>query len=111
MSRLHGDIPLEHLALEEELNEMEEFFDQNKTRFPKEEIAKGFVCLSHDYFTIGDDEKGSELLEKASKICPGYFDNEIKKHIKEDEMYKILVDNLTHHILQVAKSVLEGIGD
>lgn len=105
LHNLHGDVSKQDLELAKELLEMEEFFD-GRPDLPKDIIAKMLVALAHDWFDIGDDDKGSALLEKASKVCPGYFDNEIKVHIEEDEMYAFLVNNLTSMILQVAKSVL-----
>ena len=105
---LYGDIPKEHLELAKDLLEMEAFFLENENIYPPAEIAKGLLCLSRDWYSIGDEDKGSELIEKASKICPGYFENEIGRHIEEDELYAVLVEDLATHIIEVAKSILEG---
>ena len=70
---LHGDIPADHLELAEELEEMEEYFDTKPHGLEKSLHAKALVCISHDWYEMGDDEKGSELLEKAEKICPRIF--------------------------------------
>jgi len=104
---LHGDIPKEDLDLAEELLKMEAHFDENLELYGPAFSARVFCCLAHDYYEIGDDDKGYELLEKANKVCPGYFDNEIKAHIDEDPEFAHLVESLTHNILAVAKSVMD----
>ena len=108
-SRLHGDVPPEHIKLEEELLEMEDFFDSKKDFYDSSLISKAYVCLAHDYYSIGADEKGSELIEKAESICPGYFKNEIVDHINEDFTYKVLVENLATNIVGIARSIAESI--
>lgn len=104
---LYGDIPVEDRELEKELLEMEAYFNTHLDVYPPEMIARVFVCLSHDYYEISDDQKGSELLEKADKICPGYFDNQIKDHIEEDPDFAYLVENLTRNILVLARSIMD----
>lgn len=106
---LHGDIPPEHKRLVEELLELEAQFDHERLDHSPDVVAKAFVCMAHDYYHIGEDEYGGRLLEKADLACPGYFDNEIKKHIEEDGLYCMLVENLTADILDLIRSVKEGI--
>ena len=104
---LHGDIPKEDLELAEELLEMEAYFDAHLNEYAPDMVARIIVCLAHDYYEISDDEKGSELLEKADKICPGYFDNQIKSHIEDDSDFAYLVENLTRNILAIARSIMD----
>lgn len=103
---LHGDIPREDLELAEELLETESHFDANREHYTKDMCARVYVCCSHDWYEIGDDDKGRELLEKADKVCPGYFENQIKKHIDEDPDFACLVESLTTKILAVARSIM-----
>ncbi len=103
---LHGDISQEDRELAEELLRMENVIDLDGEVYGFPDCARMLVCLSHDWYDLGDDDKGRALLEKAEKICPGYFDNEIKMHIKEDPMYDYLVQSLAAKILAVARSIV-----
>ena len=104
---LYGDIHEEHRRLIEELLEMEDYFE-NKAGIEPSLVCKGFCCIAHDYYAMGDDEKGSELLAKANKIYPGYFDSKINDHIDQDPLYKELINSLTLIILQTARSITDG---
>jgi len=103
---LHGDISPEDLKTAEELLEMEEYFDIHRDAYGSDQCARVMVALAHDWYELDDDDKGRALLEKAEKVCPGYFDNEIKKHIKEDPEFDYLVKSLAGKILAVARSVV-----
>ena len=105
---LHGDIPAEDIELANELLEMEKHLDNNMVRYGPSIAARVCVCLSHDYYELGDDDKGRELLEKADKIYPGYFENKIKDHIDQDPDFELLVESLAEKILVVARSVIDG---
>lgn len=105
---LHGDISKADLELAEELLEMERHFYEHQEEYGPSMIARIYVCLAHDFYELGDDDKGSELLEKANKVCPGYFDNEIRAHIEEDPEFAYLVESLTQKILLLARSIIEG---
>lgn len=104
---LHGDIPAEDLELAEELLEMEAFFDAHLNVYPPDLVARVMCCLAHDWYEVGDDDKGSDLLEKANKVCPGYFDNQIKLHIEQDLEFARLVESLTNNILAIARSIVD----
>ena len=104
---LHGDIPEEHRELIKDLLEMEDYFD-SKIDLDPALVAKGTVCIAHDWYSMGDEDKGSDLLTKASKIYPGYFDGKINEHTEEDELYKKLVTSLTLIILETVKSISES---
>lgn len=104
---LHGDVPKEDLEIAEELLEMEDHFNLHGDIYPPSMVARIYVCLAHDWFEIGDDEKGHDLLLKADKVCPNYFDNQIKSHIMEDPEFAYLVESLTAKILAVAKSIMD----
>lgn len=110
-NNLHGDVSQKDLKLAKELLELEYFFDSKKSTMPISLIAKGYVCLSHDWYNLNDEDKGGELLEKANKVCPKYFKNQILDHMKESREYNALVKSLAYHILIVAKSIVEGIKD
>jgi hypothetical protein len=102
---LHGDIPVEHIELAKELEELEITLDSMIPNMDKPLLAKGFVCIAHDFYEMGDDDKGSELLEKAEKVCPGYFENEMLKHAEEDELFDLVVLGITKNILAIAASL------
>jgi len=108
---LHGDIPKAHIQWAKELEDMEEFFDTMPANMEKALIAKAIVCIAHDWYEMGDDEKGSQLLEKADKICPGYFDNEMLKHGDEDETFDLVILGITRNILAIAASIAGGSDD
>lgn len=105
---LHGDVSKEDLDLAEELLEMEEYFDTNGHKYESSLVSKAYVCIAYDWYTLGDDDKGLDLIKKANKNYPGYFDKKIAEHIDEDDMYRTVVINLTSNILGVAKSILDG---
>ena len=102
---LHGDISEEDRKVAEELLEMESHFDLNREAYGAAECARIYTCLSHDYYELHDDDKGRQLLEKADKICPGYFETGINVHMKEDPDFEYLVNSLAAKILAVARSV------
>lgn len=104
---LHGDVSEDDLEVAHELLEMEADFDANLDSFKPSIVARVFVCLSHDWYELGDDDKGGELLQKADKVCPGYFDNEIKADIDKDSDFARLVESLTAQILEVAHSIMD----
>lgn len=103
---LHGDVSTEDLRLAEEFLEMEAHFDQNVDHYLPHQVARIFVCLAHDWYELGDDEKGYDLLQKANKVCPRYFENQIKNDINEDSDFAYLIESLTNKILAVARSVM-----
>jgi hypothetical protein len=105
---LHGDVPAQDLELAEELLEMESHFNSHIDVYGAALCARVMVCISHDYYEIGDDDKGYELLQKAEKICPGYFENEIKLDIEQDPGFAYLVESLTEKILLVARSIMDS---
>ena len=109
MSRhnLHGDIPQEHRDLIEELLKIEDNVDGN-TKLEPAIIAKSMICMAHDWYAMGDEDKGATLLEKAEKAYPGYFDHKIKEHTDADTAYRELVDRLGLIILRTLKSISEG---
>jgi hypothetical protein len=91
--KLHGDVPQEHRELASQLEEMETYFDGNLSA-PLEMIAKGYVCLAHDWFSIGEEDEGHRLLGKADRVFPGYFTNKASDHADEDPDFARLMVNL-----------------
>jgi len=98
--KLFGDVPEEHRELARQLDEMEEYFDGAAKRgnLPMEKIAQGYVCGAHDYYQIDCEEEGNRLLEKAEKVCPGYFKTFMVQHTKEDKDFDTLVKQLTSEL-------------
>lgn len=102
---LHGDISEADKKVAEELLEMESHFGLHAKDYGPEECARVYVCLSHDWYELEDDDKGRQLLEKADKVCPGYFENQIKEHMKDPD-FDYLVGSLAGKILAVARSIV-----
>jgi hypothetical protein len=105
---LHGDVPKEYLDLVEELQEMEEHFDLNPSFYGPAMVARMYTCIAHDYYDIGLEERGHELLLKADKACPDYFTDQIIKDVEGDSNFAYLVESLTANILSVIKSIAES---
>lgn len=91
--KLLGDVPQEHKDLAVELEKMEKFLD-SKLHMPLEMIAKGYVCVAHDWFAIGEEDEGHRLLGKADKVYPGYFDTKSADHANEDPDFNRLMVSL-----------------
>lgn len=104
---LHGDVPKEDLIFAEELLEMERHFDIKSELYPDYMVARVFTALAHDWYEIGDDDKGGDLLEKANKVCPDYFSTRIKKDMEEDPEFDILVKSLTAHLWAIISGSIE----
>jgi hypothetical protein len=93
MKKLIGDVSEEHKKLAKELEELESILD-TKVELPKSILSKMFVCLAHDWFEISVDEEGHRMIEKAEKTCPGYFNEVIHRHQKEDPRFELICKNL-----------------
>ena len=89
-----GDIPVEHLELMKELKDLESWFDMYGQTIEPSIAAKGFVSIAHDYIFMYMEEEGLRLINRAEKICPGYFVEKIHEHAKYHSDYKKLVSNL-----------------
>ena len=83
--KFYGDIPIEHLNAIEELQSLEDWFNKHGSELPSLSVAKGFVAMSLDYFTMEIEEEGERLLRIAEKQCPGYFMGPIYVHIEKDK--------------------------
>jgi hypothetical protein len=103
---LFGDVSADDLKLAQELIEMETYFYEHLEDYGPSICARGLTCVAHDWYALDDDEKGSELLEKANEVCPGYFDNQINQDIENDPEFAYLVKSLTGKILILAKSIV-----
>lgn len=89
-----GDIPADHLELARELETLENWFATEGSRISSLAAAKGFTCISHDYYSIFFDEEGDRTLIKADKEHPGYFREPIFEDMARDEDFNRLVKNL-----------------
>jgi hypothetical protein len=106
--KLHGDVPEEHLKIAEELIGLEEYFESKAVTFPSDLMAKGYVCLAADWYAMGDEDKGRDLLDKAVKVCPTYFDREIKIQTQEDPTFNLLVRTLSANIVALFSDIVYG---
>jgi hypothetical protein len=99
---LHGDIPPEHIKLAEELVAMELYLDTKGQILTPELQAKGYTCIAADFYSMGDEETGQRLLDKAASVCSTYFDQTtgaINKHMDEDPEFNILMKHLMSTII------------
>jgi hypothetical protein len=92
--KYYGDIPEEHRKLIVELEALENWFNRHSSEIPPLSVAKGFVCIAHDYYFIYLEEEGERFLKLAEKRCPGYFTGPILIHIEKDKDFATLVENL-----------------
>lgn len=94
--KLLGDVSDEHKELARELEELEKYF--NGDQLPPEYRARGYVCCAHDWYKMGADEEGNRLIEKAEDVCPGYFQDIMIEHIKEDSDFALLCQSLVSEL-------------
>lgn len=104
MTKLAGDVSVEHRELAEQLTLFEETTDLDK--YADEMRAKVYVCLAHDWYCMGAEEEGNRLLLKADKTFPGYFQSSVIKHQLEDEVFDRVIKNIT---LELARMLVDGI--
>lgn len=104
--KLYGDVPEEHKELAIALTQTEKVFDLSMDT-DRSKLAKGYVCLSHDWYHIGMEEEGLRLLSKAEQVYPGYFKTMIAKHCYEDADFEFIVRNMTAELVRMMLSRLE----
>lgn len=109
--KLLGDVPESHRQLAKELEQAELYWDEKSkyTDFP-ELVSKAYVCLAHDWYQIGEEDQGALILQKAEKVCPGYFKNVIQKHTEADEDFNYIVRSLTTELIWVMAGTISGTG-
>jgi hypothetical protein len=105
--KLVGDVSEEHKKLAEDLEEMERYFDGAASRGIRSSIvAKGFVCLAHDWYKMGSDENGERLLEKAELVFPNYFKSQALIDADENVDFGILLKSLSVELASILISRL-----
>jgi hypothetical protein len=92
--KTYGDIPEIHQEILEELVLLEHWFNEHEKDLPVLDIAKGFVCMSHDFICLHMEEEAERLFNTVEKRCPGYFKAPIHIHMRQDVEYFHLVRNL-----------------
>ena len=104
--KMYGDISDEHKQLMTALDQQERVFDMdNLTDTAK--LAKGYVCLAHDWYILGNEDRGVVLLRKAEQIFPGYFRTMIAKHCYQDADFEYLVRNITAELVNIMLSSIQ----
>jgi hypothetical protein len=104
--KIYGDVSPEDQRLAIELVELEEILDEKGLMLSSDRLAKGYVCLACDWYSLGSEETGKLLLNKAEKACPNYFKNEIHLHMKEDDNYSFLIKNLSKNIIRLMSEII-----
>jgi hypothetical protein len=109
--KLAGDLSEEERKLTQELVEMESILDDKfrQQSMPSDRIAKGYVCVAHDWYALYCEEEGHRVLDKSEIVCPGYFKNFVQKHMAEDGFYDKIMNSLDGHLTLLMMDTLKGI--
>lgn len=91
-----GDIPTKDREIIKEVITLESWLEKYKSGLPTLSIAKANVCLAHDWYAVHLEEMGDLFINKAEKVCPGYFKAPIFVQMKNDPEYCKLIYQLTH---------------
>lgn len=89
--KFYGDISEEHLIAVQELQALEEWFNEHGDTLPILSVSKGMTCIAFDYYSMFMDEEGERFLKQAEQYCPGYFKGPILSHMDKDEEFALLV--------------------
>lgn len=79
----------EQIKIHNEIIEQLDFINKSNLSWIKRSSC--LVCLSYEYFNIGLDEKGINLLLDIPKE---YFEKELVNELKEDKNFLLLVNLL-----------------
>jgi hypothetical protein len=109
--RLAGDLSDEERALSKELEVMEILLDDKfrQKSMAIDRIAKGYVCIAHDWYALHCEEEGNRVLDKSELVCPGYFKDFVQKHISEDGFYSRIVTSLDTYLNMLLMENLKGV--
>ena len=109
--RLAGDLSEEERVLSRELELMELYLDDKSRQksMAIDRIAKGYVCIAHDWYALYCEEEGHRVLDKSEMVCPGYFKNFVQKHTAEDEFYDNIVKSLDSQLTDLLMDNLKGV--
>jgi hypothetical protein len=110
INMLIGNLPLDKREHAEELTKLEIEVSQS-FQIPKEQMAKVFVCLAHDWYQMDVEEQGQRLLEKAEAVCPGYFKETIIQHRLQDKNFETVIQNLTVELTWMLMERLNARGE
>lgn len=104
---LFGDISKEDREQAKALEEQEAWFDSKQGLAPPQILAKGYICLAHDWYVLSLEEKAQKLLDKADKICPTYFENYMGFDIQEDPDFEKVMAGIIDQIIKLYGIKLE----
>lgn len=101
-----GDIPLKDRQLLDELQALENWFNEHGEDLPILPVAKAMVCIAFDYYFAEFDEEGDRLIHRAEKLCPGYFKGPIHVDVEKDFEFAMLMTMLKKTLgFQLIKSL------
>ena len=108
--RSFGDLSEKHKKLTEELYKYERILDTKDAQngMSKEDRAKCYVCVAHDFYQMDMEEEGERLILKAEKVCPGYFKGPVIQHQKESPDFDNIIKNLTVELLYLLTNNLRS---
>lgn len=109
--RVAGDLHKQERDLSQELEVMELILDEKfkQKAMTIDRIAKGYVCIAHDWYALYCEEEGNRVLDKSEGVCPGYFKNFVQQHMAEDGFYHQIVTSLDNHLTMLMMDNLRGI--
>ena len=106
MYKLYGDVPEEHKKIAKELEELEVHLEQSSKNIEPKKLAKCYVYLASDWFNVGLDENGTDLIDKASKCCPDYFVEQIRVDMETDATYRVVVEKMYKNMLFIVSDLI-----
>lgn len=87
--------------LAKELTKNEQFLLNTLFDSPAQE-AKAWICLSYDWYNMGNIAKGQELIWKAEKACPTYFHLECRKDMSDSPTFALLMNAISIILMEIA---------
>lgn len=97
--RSHGDIPEFDLELVNQLIVMENLIYKHEDEISVLEVAKGLVCIAHDYLAVEMEEEAERLIKKVESKCPGYFKGPILSAANLDSDFAYLLCQLENTLV------------
>lgn len=85
--KLFGDVPPEHQEKANHLGNLEGLLAKNTKKWGKSKVAKGYLLLIYDWYSIGMEEEGNRLLKRVHEVCPEYFEKHLRNEMKKDPSF------------------------
>lgn len=93
----HGDVPDQHVRVALNLHKIEALY--GSATLSQEDKAAAYVLAAGGWFTIGMDEEGHRMLQKAEDTFPGYFGSAMAKQYHSDQNFAIVVHGIIRSLM------------